>query len=213
VLASNMSTYSPLEEKINIYSHVFGAILSTIALIFLFFKGVQSHKGLALFSYTLFGITLIQLYLASAKYHSEVEPKRRHKLKILDHSAIYVLIAGTYTPYALITIGGTSGWFLFSVIWTMAFIGIVLKLFFTGRFETFSTLMYVFMGWMVVFFAKSLLITLSSEGFYLLLAGGISYTIGAVIYSINKIKFNHAIFHFFVLGGSFGHFLSIYYFI
>jgi len=208
-----MSIYSPLEEKINIYSHAFGVVISTFALVFLIFKGIETHNNLALISYTIFGLALIHLYMASTKYHSAIDPERRFKLKILDHSAIYVLIAGSYTPYALITLGGTDGWILFGVTWAMAIVGIVLKFFFTGRFKLLSTLMYVFMGWMVVFFAKSLLAALSVKGFYWLMAGGISYTLGAVIYSIKRIKFNHAIFHVFVLGGSFCHFISIYRFI
>lgn len=208
-----MSTYSPLEEKINIYSHAVGVMLSAFALVFLIFKGLEAHNGIALFSYTLFGFSLIHLYMASTKYHGTFEPETRFRLKVLDHSAIYVLIAGSYTPYALITLGGTSGWILFGVTWIMAIIGIILKFSFTGRFETLSTLMYVFMGWMVVFFGKSLLAALSDQAFFWLLAGGISYTVGAIIYSIEKIKLNHAIFHIFVIGGSVGHFISIYYYV
>jgi hemolysin III len=161
----------------------------------------------------IFGVSLIVLYAASTLYHSAKQQKLRSRLKIFDHSAIYVLIAGTYTPFTLITLNGTFGWMIFSISWAMALIGITLKLFFTGKYNAISTLMYVLMGWMIVFAIKPLIVSLPLDGVYWLIGGGVSYTIGAVLYSIEKIKFNHAIFHVFVLIGSFCHFYSIFFYV
>jgi hemolysin III len=132
---------------------------------------------------------------------------------VVDHATIYVLIAGTYTPFTLVTLNGWVGWTIFGVSWAMALTGITLKLFFTGRYDLFSTLMYVFMGWIVVFAIKPLINSLSAEGLWWLMAGGLAYTVGAILYSIKKIKFNHAIFHMFVLLGSFCHFVSVYWYV
>ena len=208
-----MSEYTEFEEKLNVDSHLLGAFLGVIGLVLLIIKSFGDFSHVAIFSFIIFGISIVTLYAASAFYHSTEDAGRRFKRKILDHCAIYILIAGTYTPYALGAIGGKLGWIIFIVCWSMALIGITLKVFFTGRFKIISTLMYVFMGWMIMFFIKPLMLILSDDGFYWLLAGGISYTVGAVIYSIKAIKLNHAIFHVFVLLGSFCHFISIYLYI
>ncbi len=161
----------------------------------------------------IFGASLIALYAASSFYHSAREPERRKKLRIVDHASIYVLIAGTYTPFALITLRDSVGWILFGVTWGLATIGIILKLFHTGKFNLLSTLMYIFMGWVIIFALKPLVNNLSAEGLFWLFAGGLAYTLGAIIYSIKKINFNHATFHIFVLIGSFCHFISVYFYI
>jgi hemolysin III len=124
-----------------------------------------------------------------------------------------VLIAGTYTPFTLVTLQGSVGWTIFFTAWGFALTGIVLKLFFTGRFDMLSTIMYVFMGWIIVFAIKPLMNNLASEGLMWLFAGGAAYTVGAILYSIKKIKFNHAIFHVFVLAGSFCHFMAVYFYV
>jgi len=124
-----------------------------------------------------------------------------------------VLIAGTYTPFALVTLNGQAGWWIFGISWGLALSGIILKVFFTGRFQLASTLMYVFMGWIIIFAIRPLIANLSGEGLFWLLAGGVAYTLGAVLYSIRKISFNHAIFHVFVLIGSACHFVSVFYFV
>ena len=131
----------------------------------------------------------------------------------MDHASIYVLIAGTYTPFALVTLQGTFGWVVFGVVWSMALAGIVLKLFYTGKYQTISTIMYVVMGWIIVFAIKPLMQELSPKGLLWLFGGGISYTVGAVLFSFDRIKFNHAIFHIFVLLGTFCHFIAIYYYV
>ena len=205
--------YSPLEEKTNIISHTIGLILSVIALFLMLVRANGSGNILYIVSAGIFGLSMIALYSASTLYHSAKDPTVRARLRINDHATIYILIAGTYTPFTLITLNGWVGWTVFAVSWGMAITGVILKLFFTGRFSVLSTLMYVFMGWIVIFAIKPLVNNLSSAGLFWLFAGGIAYTTGAVIYSIEKIKFNHAIFHLFVLLGSFCHFISVYFYV
>lgn len=207
---TNIQFYSPTEEKLNIWSHAFGIILSIIALVLLIIKAVQQDNIWMMISFPIFGVSLILLYLASTLYHASKEPQKRFKLKVFDHAAIYFLIAGSYTPFTLVSLNGETGWLIFSMVWVMAFTGIILKLFFTGRFKVVSTAMYVLMGWLIVFYFQDLTAHLHEKGVFYLILGGVLYTIGAILYSIKKIKFNHAIFHFFVLAGSFCHFLSIY---
>ena len=164
-------------------------------------------------SFSIFGASLIILYAASTFYHNAKKPELRNRLKIIDHAAIYVLIAGSYTPFTLVTLQGTIGWVIFGTSWGLALTGIILKLFFTGKYNLISTLMYVFMGWVIVFAIKPLINNLPLEGLFWLFAGGMAYTIGAILYSIKKIKFNHAIFHVFVLMGSFSHFVSVFFYV
>jgi len=184
-----------------------------VALVVLVIKASLYGNGWHVVSVSIFGASLIALYAASTFYHSAKEPRRRSRLRILDHATIYVLIAGTYTPLTLITLNSTTGWVIFGASWAMAISGIVLKLFFTGRFNVISTLMYVFMGWMIVFAITPLIDSLSTQGLFWLFAGGVAYTTGAILYSIKKIKFNHAIFHMFVLLGSACHFISVYFYV
>ena len=207
---TNIQFYSPTEEKLNIWSHAFGIFLSIIALVLLIIKAVQQDNIWMMISFPIFGVSLILLYLASTLYHASKEPQKRFKLKVFDHAAIYILIAGSYTPFTLVSLNGETGWLIFSMVWVMAFTGIILKLFFTGKFKIVSTAMYVLMGWLIVFYFQDLTAHLHEKGVFYLILGGVLYTIGAILYSIKKIKFNHAIFHFFVLAGSFCHFLSIY---
>lgn len=207
---TNIQFYSPTEEKLNIWSHAFGIFLSIIALVLLIIKAVQQDNIWMMISFPIFGVSLILLYLASTLYHASKEPQKRFKLKVFDHAAIYVLIAGSYTPFTLVSLNGETGWLIFSMVWVLAFTGIILKLFFTGKFKIISTAMYVLMGWLIVFYFQDLTASLHEKGVFYLILGGVLYTIGAILYSIKKIKFNHAIFHFFVLAGSFCHFLSIY---
>jgi hemolysin III len=152
---------------------------------------------------------MILLYLASTLYHNSKVPEKRKKLKVFDHASIYVLIAGSYTPFSLLVLRGAWGWSVFGVVWGIAVAGIILKLFFTGRFNIVSTISYILMGWVVVVAIKPLIANFETEGLLLLLAGGVFYTVGAVLYSIKRIPYNHAIFHFFVLFGSLAHYLAI----
>ena len=202
--------YPPFEEKINVISHGIGVIMSIVAFILLIIKGIDDDKAINLVSYIIYGLSLIILYTASTIYHNSKTEIVRNRLNVFDHASIFVLIAGTYTPYSLITLEGTTGWLVFGIIWSFAITGVILKLFFIGKYKVLSTVMYVLMGWLMVFAIKPMINNLSTEGLIWLLAGGISYTIGAVLYSVEKIKFNHAIFHIFVLIGSICHFISVY---
>lgn len=205
--------YSPMEERVNITSHALGFVLSIIALILLFMRASVNGSALQIISFSIFGISLIVLYAASTLYHRAKNPELRSRLRVFDHASIYVLIAGSYTPFALITLKGELGWIVFGLSWGLALTGIILKLFFTGKYSLISTLMYLFLGWMVIFFINPLMDNLSPDGFIWLAAGGLFYTVGAVLYAIKKIPFNHAIFHVFVLLGSFAHFVSVYFYV
>ncbi len=202
--------YSPLEERINIITHAIGIGLSAVALVLLVVFASIYGTVWHIVSFSIYGASLLALYSASTIYHSRKNPKWRYRFNIVDHSAIYILIAGTYTPFTLVTLNGTVGWVLFGVTWGIAAVGIIFKIFFTGRFDIISTIAYVAMGWIVIFAINPLMENLSTNGLIWLFTGGIFYTIGAVIYAIQKIKFNHAIFHIFVLLGSFSHFMAVF---
>ena len=205
--------YSPAEEWVNISSHAAGLVLSVVALTLLVMHANLNGNVWHIVSFSIFGASLIVLFAASTVYHSAKNPDVRARLRIVDHASIYVLIAGTYTPFTLVTLNGSTGWTIFGITWGMALCGIVLKLFFTGRYSLLSTLMYVFMGWVIIFAIKPLVENLSSEGLFWLVLGGVSYTVGAILYSIKKIKFNHAIFHMLVLTGSFCQFMSVFFYV
>ena len=203
--------YNPLEEKINIISHAIGIGFSIIALVLLVVFASIYGTVWHVVSFSIYGASLLALYTASTIYHSIQNPKWRYRFNIVDHSAIYILIAGTYTPFTLVTLNGTIGWVLFGVTWGIAAIGIIFKIFFTGRFDIISTIAYVAMGWIVILAIKPLIVNLPANGLFWLFLGGLFYTIGAIIYAIQKIKFNHAIFHFFVLFGSISHFIAVFF--
>jgi len=201
--------YPEKEEKLNVLTHGFGLVLSIIAFPFLINKAIGFNEFWDKASFIIYGMSLIILYGASTFYHASKKPKIRRKLNILDHCAIYVLIAGTYSPFCIVGLSSKLGWYMFIAVWFFAFVGIILKLFFTGKYERLSTLMYLVMGWQVVVFIKPLLNNLTSFELFYLILGGVFYSIGAIFYAIEKIKFNHAIFHVFVLLGSFSHFMAI----
>ena len=203
--------YSAKEEKLNVLTHGFGLLASIIAFPFLILKAFDFNGFWKPASFIIYAFSLLILYAASTFYHAEKDPKKRRKLNIFDHASIYVLIAGSYTPFCLVALDSQLGWYMFLFVWFFALIGIILKLFFTGKFDKLSTAMYLLMGWQVVFFIKPLFASLSTEGLQLLIGGGVFYTIGAILYSIKKIPYNHAIFHVFVLLGSVSHFLGIYF--
>jgi hemolysin III len=205
--------YSPREELFNILSHAAGLLLGIFAFVLLLVRAATHGNIWHIASFGIFGASLIALYAASTIYHSSKDELTRVRLRTLDHAAIYLLIAGTYTPFTLITLQGAVGWTLFGVTWGMAAIGITLKLFFTGRYNLLSTLMYVFMGWVIIFAVKPLIESLSADGMVWLVSGGLAYTLGAICYSIPRMPFGHSIFHLFVLAGSVCHFVAVYYFV
>ncbi|HAA13957.1 MAG TPA: hemolysin D [Cytophagales bacterium] len=205
-----MADYTPEEERWNILTHGVGAGLSILALGLLIYRGTTLGDTPTIVGFVVFGMSLIILYTASTLYHSATDPQRRRRLKVFDHVAIYVLIAGTYTPFSLVTLAGSLGTTVLWVVWGCALGGTVLKLFFTGRFRGLSTILYVGMGWIIIFAGRSLGKALAPEGLNWLIAGGVAYTIGALFYSWRKLPFNHAIFHGWVLLGSACHVVAVY---
>lgn len=201
--------YSPAEERLNVGSHALGFVLGVGALLALLGKALLSGSWLAVASFGLFGLSLVTLYGVSTVYHRSAHSLRRARLRIADHAAIYGLIAGTYTPFCLLVLPAPVGWVIFGVSWSLALLGIVLKLFLTGRFRLFSTLLYLAMGWMIVFALEPLVNSLSAAGLRWLVSGGVAYTVGALLYSIRALPFNHALFHVFVLAGSACHVVAV----
>ena len=194
-------------------THGIGFILSLVALGFLLVYASSEGTVWHVTSFAIFGASLIVLYAASTLYHYTQNPRLRLKLNILDHSAIYVLIAGTYTPFTLVVLKGWIGWTIFGLSWGLAIIGIIFKVFYFGKYDKVSTIAYVLMGWIIIIAIKPLIESFPVNGLVWLLAGGIAYSIGALLYSIRSIRFNHAIFHVFVLLGSFCHFMAIFFYV
>ncbi|MCK5847257.1 MAG: hemolysin III family protein [Bacteroidales bacterium] len=208
------NTYKEAEEKLNIISHGIGAILSIFALILLIQKGLEMNTTKAIVSLTVYGISMVTLYFASTFYHSAVNPKYRNLFNIWDHISIYLLIAGTYTPFLLLALPTTLGWWIFGIVWTFAAVGIVIKVYFFGKYSKISAISYVIMGWIAVIAVPQFIESLGMNGALLLFGGGIAYSIGAALYMLDgKLAYNHAIFHVFVLLGSALHFISVFYYI
>ncbi|PIB38875.1 PAQR family membrane homeostasis protein TrhA [Maribacter sp. 4G9] len=198
-----------VEELLNSRSHFIGVIGAFIGLYVLW--QFNSHKSIySEFSILVYGISLILLFTSSTLYHAVNHPVWKKRFRILDHINIYYLIAGTYTPVALISLIPGNGWSIFYVVWIIATLGTVLKLFFTGRFEFISLFLYLAMGWLIVFDFNNLLQTTTELGLILLFLGGLFYTLGIIFYAIEKIPFNHFIWHLFVLGGAVCHWFFIY---
>jgi hemolysin III len=207
-----MRIQTPFEEKLNATSHAIGALFGITALILLVIYN-SNKTDWSLFSVIVYGITIIVLFTASTFYHAVKGEKRKHYFRIVDHISIYFLIAGTYTPVCLIALEQSLGWTLFWTVWGIAAFGIVLKLFFTGRFETFSTLLYLVMGWLIVFDFSNVSNAIGDNGVLLLFSGGLAYTVGIVFYTIQKIPYNHVIWHLFVLAGAIFHFFMIFFYV
>jgi hemolysin III len=205
--------YPPLEEKINIGSHLLGLVLSVVGTVLLMLQAFKYGNLVSQFAFVVYGLSMMALYAASSVYHSRKTPHIRIRMRVVDHAAIYLLIAGTYTPFMMVTLSGTLGYSILAAAWAMAIIGIVIKIFYTGHFEVLSTVLYILMGWAIVFAIKPLAANLAPAGLFWLLAGGVSYTVGAIIYAIKQVPFNHAIFHVFVLLGSISHFISVYFYV
>ena len=198
-----------IEEILNSLSHGFAAICSIIGLIAIIINCPMQEW--MLFSSIVYGFSLIILYTSSSLYHGIKNKKIKHVCRILDHCSIYILIAGTYTPIVLISIGGNTGWWIFGIQWVLALIGFIFKIFYTGKHESISVLIYIIMGWMIVFKWDLLKNTISDSAFNFLLAGGIIYTIGIFFYLLDsKIKYFHFIWHLFVVTGSIFHYIVIF---
>lgn len=201
--------HSLREEIANALTHGLGAVVALGAGAVLITLTALWGDGWQLAGAIVFSVALVLLYVASTLYHAITHAGAKARLKVFDHCAIYLLIAGTYTPFTLISLRGSMGWTLFIAIWALAFAGILFKLFFTGRFKLVSTLMYVAMGWLSVLAIGPMLRQLDSWTFGWLLAGGVAYTAGTLFYLNQRIRYSHAIWHAFVLAGSVCHFVAV----
>ncbi|MGY6555872.1 MAG: PAQR family membrane homeostasis protein TrhA [Wenzhouxiangella sp.] len=197
------------EEIANALTHGFGALLAIGGGAVLISLLAAQAGARELISATVFVATLILLYTASTLYHLARDPVRKARLKVLDHCAIFLLIAGTYTPFTVVALRGGWGWSLFGVIWGLALFGIILKLFFTGRFRLLSTATYIGMGWLIVVAFVPLTEALTPSALAWLIAGGVLYTAGTLFYHAHRLPYSHAIWHLFVLGGSVCHFSAV----
>lgn len=200
-----------LEEIFNAISHGLGFALSIAGMVILLVFAYMQHNGLYIFSFSIYGASAAILYLASTLYHSFPKGKIKDLFRIFDHSAIYVLIAGTYTPIALISLKGALGWTVFGIIWAIAIAGIVFKVAFINKFKKLSLILYIGMGWLVVLIAKPIIMSLSTKSIIFLAIGGALYMIGTIFYAWKELRFSHTIWHFFVLAGSICHFFTMLY--
>ncbi len=197
------------EELFNAITHGIGVLASVVAAVILIVLAAFGGDVWEIVGVSIFGASLFTLYLASTLYHSARRPHIKARLKVFDHSAIYLLIAGSYTPFMIGALRGGWGWTLFGVIWGLALLGIVFKLFFTGRFRLVSTLVYIAMGWLAIIAAGPLLRHLEPVALFWLVAGGIAYTAGTPMYQAARFRYAHAVWHLFVLGGSVCHAVAI----
>jgi hemolysin III len=190
-------------------THEIGRLLAILGTIVLLVKALGTHHTMVMVSVLIFGVSMILSYSSSTLYHALARTKARHVFHILDHCMIYLLIAGTYTPLLLMTIGGRLGWILFAILWTLAAVGVVYKSIAIDKHQVASAVLYLAMGWLAVFFIVPLWHALPFAGIVLLIAGGIFYTAGMLFFSFDHIRYFHAIWHLFVLGGSICHFFLI----
>ncbi len=207
------NVYTLAEEIANGLTHGLGALASLVGLVVLVAYAAVYGEATHVAAVSIYGGSLVLLYTASTLYHSIPIPAAKRVFKILDHSAIYVLIAGTYTPFALISLEGPDRWALFTTVWTLAALGILFKLFFTGRLEKLSVAMYLGMGWVAVAFADPVLKAIPTPALWLMFAGGMAYTLGVIFYMWNQLKFSHAIWHLFVMTGSLLHFFAVFWYV
>ncbi|WP_201772169.1 PAQR family membrane homeostasis protein TrhA [Endozoicomonas montiporae] len=206
-------SYSLGEEIANSVTHGIGALLSVAGLTLLVTYAAMQGDAWRVVSFSIYGGSMILLFLMSTLYHSFQNEKAKRVFKLLDHCAIYLLIAGTYTPFLLVTLRGLMGWVLFAIIWLLALTGIIFKLAFRHRFKKLSLLTYVGMGWLALFAGQELTQNLSAGGMAWLIAGGLSYTLGVLFYVWKKLPYNHAIWHLFVLAGSLCHYTTIFFYV
>lgn len=204
--------FGVIEERLNSISHGIGAIFSVVGMVVLLVvASLATHVDpWKVISLSLYGTTLVLLYTASSLYHGLPQRRWKLRLQMLDHCAIYLLIAGTYTPFLLVNMRGPTGWVLFSAVWTLAFLGIACVLRWPQRMAVLRVVVYLLMGWMIVLAADEMAASLSMTGIVLLAAGGIVYTLGVIFYAVRAIPYNHAIWHLFVIGGSVCHYFAVY---
>lgn len=198
-----------IEEVANSLTHGFGLLLSVAGFVFLVSLAAIKGDGWHIASSIVYGSSLVILYAASTFYHSAVSPELKHTLQLVDHCCIYLLIAGSYTPFLLVVLRGTLGFGLLAFVWAFAMFGIAMKVIFRGRFNAVGVVSYLAMGWIGVIAIQPLYLALGIAPLILIIAGGLSYTLGVIFFGWKSIKHHHAIWHGFVLGGSVFHFLAI----
>lgn len=206
----SLEPYPKVEEWLNWLTHGLAALFSVAGMVVLLVMAAERQEIWKIVSFSIYGASMTLLFLASTLYHFARQEEMRRRFKMLDHCAIFLLIAGTYTPFLLVNMRDSIGWTLFAVIWGLAFGGIALKLIFGHRFKPLQITIYLLMGWLVVVASKEMSESVNALGLSLLVAGGITYTLGVVFYLIKKIPYNHAIWHLFVVAGSACHFFAIY---
>ncbi len=209
-MSGNPPRYSAGEEIANAISHGIGAVLGVAGLAVLTVAATTRGQGAwQVVPCVIYGVALVLMFTVSSLYHSLTHPRAKRVFRILDHEMIFLMIAGSYTPFVLITLRGALGWTLFGIVWGIAVAGLVFQAFFTGRFKVASTLLYLLMGWVIAFALKPLIDHMSPAGIRWLVAGGLSYTLGALVYLCKRLPYHHAVWHLFVLVGSICHYFAI----
>lgn len=204
--------YSRREEITNAITHGVGILFGIFALVFLILTNYKSSQFYEMLSYIIYGSTLIILYVSSTLYHGIPMKKAKKHLRKFDHASIFLLIAGTYTPISLVALQGKLGWSIFIAIWTIALLGITFKVFFINKLKIISVIMYLLMGWLIIFIIKPLIAALSTLSLVYMIIGGLFYTVGVLFYALQSkgFKYSHSIWHLFVLAGSIFHFIMVY---
>ena len=208
-LASQERTPSLGEEIANSVSHGVGFLAAVAASLVLVFSAVQRDSSAGIVGKSVFAFTMVLLYLTSTLYHTLARNKAKRVLQILDHSAIFLLIAGTYTPFTLGVLRGAWGWTLFGLVWGIAFVGVFLKSIGGVRYQRLSTILYLAMGWLIIIAVKPLWLNMPSWGLFWLLAGGVAYTAGVGFYAAERIRYAHFVWHLFVIAGTACHFIAV----
>lgn len=197
------------EEVANAITHGIGALLSIAALVLLIVDAAMHGNAWHIVSFTLFGSTMLLMYICSTMLHSLPRGKAKDIFEIFDHSSIYFFIAGTYTPFLFLVVKGWVGWTIFGIVWGLAIGGTIFKSFFAKKFVLYSTLLYVIMGWLIIFAWEPLVTNLHPNGILLLVIGGVLYTVGSIFYVWRGFKYHHTLWHLFVIGGSIAHFFCV----
>ncbi len=201
--------YSVAEEFLHVVTHGTGVLLSVAGLSWMLLLSFAADDPWRIAASIVYGTSMILLFLSSALYHACHASPHRATFKLLDHCAIYLLIAGTYTPFLLVAMRGSAGWWMFAGVWTLATAGIITKLWFRHRYPKLSLAGYLLMGWLIVFATPQILAAIGEDGMFWLIAGGLSYTVGAAFYMAKRVAWNHAIWHVFVLAGGICHFMAV----
>ena len=201
------------EEKANFVSHALGFLISVVGFFFLIVYAKSTGSIWNLACCTIYGISLIVLFGSSSIYHYITNRKLKRFFRRIDHLSIYLLIAGSYTPFTLINMRENWGWHLFITVWVLTFCGFILKIFFLDKYERFSVILYMLMGWLVIVAVKPLFSSIDLNGFLWLFGGGVVYSLGVVFFVLDRKPYFHAIWHIFVIGGSFCHFMAIFFYV